>query len=106
MFCKHCGNQLETNQQVCLKCGAIVESAKVKGGKSRIAAGVLAILLGAFGIHNFYLGYNNRGTTQLLITILSCGILSWVSAIWAIIEGISILTGSINEDAFGQPLSD
>jgi TM2 domain-containing membrane protein YozV len=59
--------------------------------KSKIIAGLLAIFLGAFGVHNFYLGFIGKGVAQLLITLLSLGILSWVSAIWGIIEGIFII---------------
>jgi TM2 domain-containing membrane protein YozV len=74
--------------------------------KSKIAAGLLGILLGAFGVHNFYLGYTGKAVAQLLITVLSCGILSIVSGIWGLVEGIMILTGSINTDANGVPLKD
>jgi len=75
-------------------------------GKSKMAAGLLGILLGAFGVHNFYLGYTGKAVAQLLITVLSCGILAIVSSIWGIVEGIQILTGSINVDANGVPLVD
>lgn len=74
--------------------------------KSKVAAGIFAILLGAFGIHNFYLGFNGKAVAQLLLTILSCGILSPVSALWALIEGILILTGSQNTDADGVELKE
>lgn len=75
-------------------------------GKSKIAAGLLAIFLGCFGVHNFYLGYTGKAVAQLLITILSCFILSPITAIWSLIEGILILTGSIGTDASGMPLKD
>lgn len=74
--------------------------------KSKIAAGLLGIFLGCFGVHNFYLGYTGKAVAQLLITLLSCGILSWASAIWGLIEGIMILTGSTNIDGQGNPLVD
>ena len=74
--------------------------------KSKVAAGILAILLGAFGVHNFYLGYTGKAVAQLLISVLSCFILSPISAIWALVEGIQILTGSISTDASGMPLKD
>ena len=74
--------------------------------KSKTAAGVFGILLGAFGVHNFYLGYNGKAIAQLLITLLSCGALSFVSAIWGLIEGIMILTGSISQDANGVALKE
>lgn len=74
--------------------------------KSRVAAGILGILLGALGIHNFYLGYTGKAVAQLLISVLSCGILSVASAIWGLVEGIMILTGSIAVDGHGVPLQD
>lgn len=74
--------------------------------KSKTAAGIFGILLGALGVHNFYLGYTGKAIAQLLITILSCGALSFVSAIWGLIEGIMILTGSISQDANGVALKE
>ncbi|MDD2371071.1 MAG: TM2 domain-containing protein [Firmicutes bacterium] len=61
----------------------------------KILAGVMGILFGAFGVHNFIYGYTGKAIAQLLITLLSCFLLSWVSAIWGLIEGIMILTDSI-----------
>jgi len=54
--------------------------------KSRVAYIVLAVFLGELGVHNFYAGYVGRGVAQLLITILSFGLLFWISWIWAFIE--------------------
>lgn len=109
MYCKKCGTKLEEGQQVCLNCGTLVDdnaAVNDSNAKSKIAAGILGILLGALGVHNFYLGYTGKAVAQLLMTVLSCGILSFVSAIWGLIEGIMILTGSIDKDAFGVPLKD
>lgn len=39
--------------------------------KSRVAAGILGIFLGGFGIHRFYLGYVGIGIVQLIVSILS-----------------------------------
>lgn len=74
--------------------------------KSKIAAGLFGIFLGAFGVHNFYLGFTGKAVAQLLITVLSCGFLSPVSSIWGLIEGILILAGDQKVDANGVPLKD
>lgn len=76
--------------------------------KSRIAAGLFGIFLGAFGIHRFYLGYVGLGLVQLLITVLSFGTLAVVSSIWGLVEGIMILarSGGFTTDATGRPLRD
>lgn len=74
--------------------------------KSKLIAGLLGILLGYFGIHNFYLGYTNKGIAQLLISVLSCGFLSFISGIWGLIDGVMIITGEINTDANGIALKE
>ena len=70
--------------------------------KSKIAAGLLGIFLGAWGIHNFYLGFTKKGVIQIIVSVVTCGI----GGIWGFIEGIMILVGSINTDANGNPLRD
>ena len=74
--------------------------------KSKVAAGILGILLGSLGVHNFYLGYTGKGVAQLLITLLTCGFGACVTSIWGLVEGILILTGSNNVDGNGNPLGD
>lgn len=78
--------------------------------KSKMAAGLLGIFLGSLGIHNFYLGYTTKAIIQLVVTLLggaiTCGIASLAVYVWGLVEGIMILTGSINTDANGNPLRD
>ena len=113
-FCEKCGKELKSTDTFCSNCGTntsgetkvSTSSSSNSVGKSKIAAGLLGIFLGGFGVHNFYLGYTGKAIAQLLITVLTCGILSPVSGIWGLIEGILILTGSINTDADGNKLVD
>jgi TM2 domain-containing membrane protein YozV len=70
---------------------------KIPGAEKKVVAGILAILLGSFGIHKFYLGYNTPGIIMLLITVLTCGAGASVIGIIAIIEGIMYLTKSDEE---------
>lgn len=70
--------------------------------KSKMAAGLLGIFLGVWGVHNFYLGFTNRAVLQLILGFVTCGL----SSIWGLVEGIMILTGNINADANGVPLRD
>ncbi len=78
--------------------------------KSKLAAGLLGVFLGAFGAHRFYLGFTKRGVTMLLITILggllTLGIAAVVMSIWGLVEGIMYLSGSPNysTDSTGRPL--
>jgi hypothetical protein len=76
--------------------------------KSRVAAGLLALFLGCFGIHNFYLGRTGIGVLQLLLTVLSLFVLSPLVGVWVLIEAILILSRSPSfaTDAKGIPLRD
>lgn len=110
-FCISCGTQMEDSQQFCPSCGAQQNANAAQGapaqavpaqeGKSKLVAGLLGIFLGAWGIHNFYLGNTGRGIAQIIVTIVTCG----MGGLWGLIEGILILTGSINTDANGRPLA-
>jgi len=74
-----------------------------KGGNDnkKVLAGILAILLGGFGIHKFVLGYTKEGIIILVITIilgiLTCGAAGWLMSILGLIEGIIYLTKSDEE---------
>ena len=125
-FCRNCGEAYQTDEAVlCVKCGA----GKGQGanfchscGKPmnpeqtvcKMAAGLLGIFLGSFGVHNFYLGYTSKAVIQLVCTIvgilLSCvGIGVFVVmgiSIWGLVEGIMLLCGKIDVDGEGNPLAD
>ena len=64
------------------------------GQKNRIAAGILAILLGGLGIHKFYLGYTSTGVIMLLVTLFTFGIGAIVMGVISLVEGILYLTKS------------
>lgn len=59
----------------------------------RVTAGILALLLGSFGVHKFYLGYTGAGCLHLLLLFLTCGGIKFV----ALAEGIIYLTKSDDE---------
>lgn len=142
MYCRNCGNELNGTEAVCLKCGvrvgvgskycsncgeAVDEKASMcihcgtqfaapKEPKSKLVAGLLGIFIGAFGVHNFYLGYNTKAIIQVSVSV-ACIILSCCTAgitmlgligmeIWGLIEGIMILCGKIDKDGEGNPLKD
>jgi len=67
------------------------------GADKKIIAGILGIVVGAFGIHKFVLGYQKEGLTMLLVSILSCGTLAGFMHVIGIIEGIMYLTKSDEE---------
>lgn len=129
MYCKNCGNQMDPNAVICVKCGcakgtgisycpncgqptnpgaavctscgAALTVAPAADAKSKLVAGLLGIFLGGLGVHNFYLGYTGKGVAQLLLSLCF-----GIGAIWGLVEGIMILCGKINVDANGTPLKD
>ena len=74
--------------------------------KSKLVVLLLAILLGAFGAHNFYLGFTGKAVAQLLITLLTLGMLAIIPVVWALIEGIVMFGNAYAVDANGIPLKD
>ena len=128
MYCKNCGNPMDVNAAVCVKCGCakgtgmsychncgnptvpgaavctncgVALNVVTADSKSKMTAGLLGIFLGGWGVHNFYLGYTGKAIAQIALTFCF-----GAGAIWGLIEGIMILTGKINKDAKGNPLKD
>jgi Predicted membrane protein len=107
MFCRKCGKEVPENVKYCPNCGCPVDPNEQEkktvntdgtvGGKSRLAAGLLNIFLP--GIGRLYLGYTGIGIAQLLLAFIGVG------AIWSLIDGILILTGSVVQDGDGNPLA-
>jgi TM2 domain-containing membrane protein YozV len=98
-YCHACGHEALPEGGQCSFCGFAEPAAQAPKGRSRVVAGVLGILLGALGVHNFYLGHVGKGMLQLMITLISLGTLGFISAIWGLVEGIMILAGTIVTDA-------
>lgn len=67
-----------------------MSNGQLPGAEKKVIAGILGILLGAWGIHKFYLGYSKEGIIQIVITFLTCGI----GGLVGLIEGIIYLTKS------------
>lgn len=64
-----------------------------KPENKRVIAGITGILLGGLGVHKFILGYTNEGIIQIVISICTCGIGSFIP----LIEGIIYLTKTDEE---------
>jgi len=73
---------------------------QIPGADKKITAGICAILLGAFGVHKFILGYQTPGIIMLavsLVGLILCGIPSSIMAVIGLVEGIIYLTKSDEE---------
>ena len=94
-YCSSCGETIKKDAEICPKCGVRVSNSKVEQEyyeKNKIAAGLLAILLGIFGAHKFYLGFTAIGVIYL------CFFWTGIPAILGLIEGIIYL--STSDEAF------
>lgn len=65
-----------------------VQSFTGDSDKSRTTAGILGLLLGAFGAARFYTGHTGIAFAQIGVSIVTCGI----GSLWGIIDGVLILT--------------
>ena len=100
-YCNNCGAETAPGAAVCTECGVALSQPITGEQKSKLTAGLLGIFLGGLGVHSFYLGYTGKGIAQIILNFCF-----GIGAIWGFIEGIMILTGSINKDANGVPLKD
>ncbi|MBR3868381.1 MAG: TM2 domain-containing protein [Clostridia bacterium] len=74
-YCPNCGYETHSDAVVCVKCGIALKknnnfSTQSSGEKTKLIAGLLAIFLGIFGVHKFYLGYQRVGIIRLIISIV------------------------------------
>ena len=117
LYCTNCGSPLTEGAFFCANCGTAVNAPMgstaapkaATGSRSKLAGGLLGIFLGGLGVHNFYLGYTGKAVAQVILGTVgwvACGIGPMVSGIWGLVEGIQILTGTINKDGDGKPLTD
>lgn len=75
--------------------------------KKKYVAVILAVALGAFGIHNFYLGNNGKGVAQILLTVLGSllfGLGLIACEIWVLVETVQLLTENEEADANGYKI--
>ena len=100
-FCSDCGEVIKLKAEICPKCGvrqaaqgqysnnvanAFLGSKNAENGKNKIVAAILAIVVGGFGAHKFYLGKPGVGIAYLLLMLSF--FLSWIPMIIAFVEGI------------------
>ncbi len=100
-FCANCGAQVAPGAAVCTNCGVATAPQKplggsdnwVPAGKDKVVIIILCLLLGGFGIHNFYLGETKKGVLKIL--------LCWtgISGILALVDLIKMIMGSYEVNA-------
>ena len=102
-FCANCGKELNPGAAICVACGAAVKGTAVaaeEDQKSKLVAVLLAFFLGWIGVHDFYLGYTKYGIIKIVLTVCT----GFGGYIWAFIDFVRLLTGSLHTDANGVEL--
>lgn len=74
-LCTQCNKELQPKAAFCAQCGCAVASSEMRSEKSAVAALLLCLFLGAFGIHRFYVG---KIKTGILMLITGGGLGIWV----------------------------
>ncbi len=87
-FCANCGKEVAENAAVCLNCGVAIKAGNGEylNGKDKIVMALICFFLGGLGIHNFMLGETKKGIVKIVLSFL-CGI----GGILALIDFIKIL---------------
>lgn len=82
----------------------VAVGAAAAGSKNKIAAGLLGIFLGGWGIHKFYLGFTGPALVYLLVNTIGFAVTwlflfipNFVLGVLAFVEGIIYLTRSDEE---------
>lgn len=98
-YCVNCGELIYKQAEICPECGVAQPSTgSTSGDSEQVAAGILAILLGAIGVHKFYQGNTKYGVLYL------CFFWTGIPTVLGLIEGILILVA--DEDEYERKYAD
>ena len=88
-YCANCGESIDANAAVCLKCGVAVKKAAEGdlAGKDKITIALVCFFLGGLGIHNFMMGETKKGVVKIVLSMCLAGL----GGILALIDLIKIL---------------
>ena len=88
-FCANCGKEVAENAEVCLSCGVAIKKAEGNlAGQDKIVMILICLFLGGLGIHNFMMGETKKGIFKIVMSFV-CGI----GGILALIDLIKIAMG-------------
>ena len=90
-FCPNCGNTTTPGADVCLNCGVSLKKASGSNlnGQDKIVMIIICLFLGGWGIHNFMMGEIKKGVFKIIMSFV-CGI----GGILALIDLIRIAMDS------------
>ena len=112
MFCPKCGKETPDNQAFCASCGAPLTQAAAPGApaagispKSRLATALLALFLGEFGAHRFYIGKTGTAIVMLVLALIGWATVWFlvgipflvIVGIWSLIDFILAVAGKMKD---------
>ena len=95
-YCANCGKEVAPNADVCMNCGVAIKTASAGyGNYDKITLALICFFLGGIGIHNFMLGETKKGIVKIVLSFCF-----GIGAILALVDFVRILTGSyeVNPD--------
>jgi hypothetical protein len=95
--CHACSRYIDAQAVVCMGCGVMQPAASALDDKKLLPVFLLAVLLGPFGLHRFFVGKIGTGVLQLL-TLGGLGI-------WLLVDIVMIITGNFT-DKDGHKLTE
>lgn len=98
-YCANCGQPVAPDAAVCLSCGVAVkkQAANDLAGKDKTTIAIVCFLLGGLGIHNFMMGETKKGIMKIVLSFCF-----YIGSILALIDFIKILMDKyeVNPDKF------
>ena len=94
-FCANCGKEVSPNAEVCVACGVSLkkQAGGNLNGQDKIVMLLVCFFLGGLGIHNFMMGETKKGIVKIVASF--CLYLGWILAL---IDFIKILTDKYEVD--------
>lgn len=89
-YCVECGTLINEQAEICPDCG-VQQPVTGSTNSDKVAAGVLALLLGGLGAHKFYQGNVKLGVLYL------CFFWTGIPALLGLVEGILMLVANDKE---------
>ncbi len=90
-FCANCGQTVNGDADVCMNCGVAIKKAAGGNlnGQDKVTMIIVCLFLGGLGIHNFMMGESKKGVFKIIMSFL-CGI----GGILALIDLVKIAMGT------------
>ena len=68
-YCANCGKEVAPQAEVCLNCGVAIKKASAGyGNYDKIVIALICFFLGGLGIHNFMLGETKKGIVKIVLS--------------------------------------